>query len=337
MLIRARLDRRARRCPVRSLAHREAGELMVRTFMTSVLILSAASPTLAGDYPILRDRSKYGSMPHEQVDATIRDIARFRHLRRRVLSHSSLMIGANYRPDPLGEGQQGRVDSDPRFQLAPVDCVTFVESTLAMALAGDLDQAKRWMDRLRYSGTKVGFARRNHFMLANWLPHLKRHRVLRDITRTIGEGDTLVHDYDQMNWSQIAPRFLPSNFDSMHPPKGRVELPLVNLDTLEANLKAVPNGTILLLVRVERPRIPVRISHLGFVIHQKSGRTIFRHASQEGWGRVVDEDLIRYLRRLDNRSKWAIQGVSLQLPRHPKTLPGTLLEPDQIALKGWLP
>ena len=181
------------------------------------------------------------------------------------------------------------------------------------------------------------FARRNHFMLSSWLPHLKRQRVLRDITRSVGEGENLVHNYNEVDWQAIAERYLPKKFDQMRRPQGVVELPLLDLETLEKNLEKIPNGTILLLARVQRPRIPVRISHLGFIIHQKSGRTIFRHASQEGWGRVVDEDLIRYLRRLDERSKWAIEGVNLQLPRHPKTLPGKLLEPDQIALQGWLP
>ncbi len=310
---------------------------MIRLILLMVIVLPFHSSVYAADYPVLRDRSTYGKMPAEELDSSIRRVARFRNLRRRILSHSLQMIGANYRPDPLGEGAQGVIDSDPRFQLAPVDCVTFVESTLALALAGTLDQAKRWMDRLRYSGTKIGFARRNHFMLSSWLPHLKRQRVLRDITRSIGEGENLVHNYDDINWQAIAERYLPKKFDEMRRPQGVVELPLLDLETLEKNLEKIPNGTILLLARVHRPRIPVRISHLGFVIHQKSGRTIFRHASQEGWGRVVDEDLVRYLRRLDERSKWAIEGVNLQLPRHPKTLPGKLLEPDQIALQGWLP
>ena len=310
---------------------------MIRLILTMATVLSLHLSAMAADYPVRRDRSTYGAMTAEELDGSIRRFARFRNLRRRILSHSLRMVGANYRPDPLGEGAYGVIDQDPRFLLAPVDCVTFVESTLALALAGTLDQAKRWMDRLRYSGTRIGFARRNHFMLANWLPHLKRQRVLRDITHSIGEGKTLTHNYNEVNWSAVSDRHLPKQFDQMRRPEGVAELPLLDLDTLEQNLESIPNGTILLLARVQRPRIPVRISHLGFVIHQKSGRTIFRHASQEGWGRVIDEDLIRYLRRLDERSKWAIEGVNLQLPRHPKKLPGKLVEPDQIALQGWLP
>ncbi len=271
------------------------------------------------------------------IDQQIRKASRFRYLPRRILRHSAQMVGANYRPDPLGEGAMGQVDADPRFLLAPVDCVTFVESSLALALSADLSQAKQWMDRLRYSGSQVGFSRRNHFMLAQWLPHLQRQRVLRDITRQVGEGETLVHDYDQVPWAAVPPRFLPANFSAMKRPTGRAVLPLVSLDTLEQNIDKVPNGTVLLLARVQRPRIPVRISHLGFVIHQRSGRTIFRHASQEGWGRVVDEDLIAYLRRLDERSRWAIEGVNLQAPRHPRTLPGRLSEPSRVATKSWLP
>jgi hypothetical protein len=228
-----------------------------------------ALPASAGDYPKLRDRSKYGAMDPSDVDQQIRRAARFRHLTRRILRHSAQMIGANYRPDPLGEGASGQVDADPRFKIAA--------------------------------------------------------------------GETLVHDYDKVPWTAVPERFLPANFARMERPQGRFELPLISLDSLEENLDKIPNGTVLLLARVLRPRIPVRISHLGFVIHQRSGRTIFRHASQEGWGRVVDEDLIAYLRRLDERSRWAIEGVNLQAPRHPKTLPGRLAEPGQVATKSWLP
>lgn len=304
--------------------------VMIRLLIVVAVVLSVGSAGYAGSYPVLRDRSQYGSMPEEQLDASVQRIARFRNLRRRVLRHSAQMLGANYRPDPLGEGAGGAVDTDARFRLAPVDCVTFVEASLAMALAGSLEQAKVWMDRLRYSGDAVRFDQRNHFMLASWLPHLQELNVLKDITRSIAEPTTLVHDYDAMRWEQVPPRYLPQRFDQMERPSGQVELPLLDLDTLEANLDAIPTGTILLLARVHRPRIPVRISHLGFIVHQKNGPTIFRHASQEGWGRVVDEDLIRYLRRLDARSKWALQGVNLQLPRHPKRLPKRLIEPGTL-------
>jgi hypothetical protein len=301
------------------------------------LLLLYALPASAGDYPKLRDRSKYGAMDSNDIDQQIRSAARFRHLPRRILRHSAQMVGANYRPDPLGEGASGQVDVDPRFQLAPVDCVTFVESSLALALSSDLPQAKKWMDRLRYSGSQIEFSRRNHFMLSQWLPHLQRQRVLRDITRKIGAGETLVHDYDKVPWTAVPERFLPANFARMSRPTGQAHLPLISLDTLEDNVEKIPNGTVLLLARVLRPHIPVRISHLGFVIHQRSGRTIFRHASQEGWGRVVDEDLVAYLRRLDERSRWAIEGVNLQAPRHPGTLPGRLSEPRQVATQSWLP
>jgi hypothetical protein len=166
-------------------------------------------------------------------------------------------------------------------------------------------------------------------MLAQWLPHLQRQGVLRDITRRFGGDAELVHPYAKMRWDRIAPRFLPAHFDRLEPPTREARLPLLRLDELRHRIAEVPSGTILLLARVARPRIPVRISHLGFVIHQKDGgRTIFRHASQEGWGRVVDEDLLRYLDRLDARSRWAIQGVNLQLPRHPGYLPAALAEDD---------
>lgn len=276
-------------------------------------------------------------MESDKIDQQIQMASAFRHLRRRILRHSAQMIGANYRIDPLGEGAAAEVDSDPRFSVAPVDCLTFVEMTLSMAYAKNLAEARRWMDRLRYSGSKVAFSRRNHFMLAQWLPHLQRLNALRDITRKVGEGELLVHDYSKVPWDSISRRFLPANFDLLNPPSQRAQMPLISIDTLEANLHLVPTGTVLLLARVERPKIPVRISHLGFVIQRRGGETIYRHASQEGWGRVVDENLMRYLRRLDARSQWAIAGVNLQQPRVPSGRPGVLSEPGGSQAKAWLP
>jgi hypothetical protein len=301
------------------------------------LLIFWALPGLAGEYPKQRDRSKYGAMENDKIDQQIREASGFRHLRRRILRHSAQMVGANYGIDPLGEGPAAEVDTDPRFRVAPVDCLTFVETTLSMAYAENLTEARRWMDRLRYSGSKVAFSRRNHFMLAQWVPHLQRLNALRDITRKIGKGELLVHDYSKVPWASISRRFLPANFDLLNPPSQRAQMPLISLDTLEANLHKVPTGTILLLVRVERPKIPVRISHLGFVIQRRSGGTVYRHASQEGWGRVVDEDLMRYLRRLDARSKWAIAGVNLQQPRMPSGRPGVLSEPGGAPIRAWLP
>jgi hypothetical protein len=67
--------------------------------------------------------------------------------------------------DPLGEG--GGLDADPRVPKAEVDCMTWVQWVLALALGAPESAADR-MDRLRYYGGVVDFRSRKHY-LDRWL------------------------------------------------------------------------------------------------------------------------------------------------------------------------
>jgi hypothetical protein len=275
-------------------------------------------------YPQMRDRSKYGRMGDPALDAHIRRYANRRSVRRRLVLHSWRMLGANYRDDALGEGQGASLDSEPRWRLAPVDCQTFVETDLALSLGGDLAEARRWLDRIRYRGDAVGYAQRNHFMVGQWVPHLQRLGILREATERFAGGpvELLSVDYEAIDWAAIPRRFLPQHFAREQAPKGQADLPYMTIDHFAEIVDAVPSGTLLLLVRAARSRIPVRVSHLGFVVRTKPGdRAVFRHASREGWGRVVDEDLVRYLQRLQANARWPAIGVNLQAPRHPGVHP----------------
>ena len=72
----------------------------------------------------------------------------------------------------------------------------------------------------------------------------------------------------------------------------------------------------MLLVREPRKYNPVRISHVGIIIQprEESGVTVIRHASREGWGRVVDQKLVSYVGSLATKSRWPALGINLQLP-----------------------
>jgi hypothetical protein len=214
--------------------------------------------------------------------------------------------------------------------MAPVDCQTFVETDLALSLAGTLDEAREWLDRIRYRGRTVAYAKRNHFMVGQWLPHLQGLGILREATERLSGAEitSLDIDYDAINWASIPRRFLPEHFAVEHVPTGQFTLPYMSVDQFAEVAETVPSGTLLLLVRAPRPLIPVRVSHLGFVVRAKRGdRAVFRHASREGWGRVVDEDLVRYLRRLQANKRWPAIGVNLQMPRHPGVHPRARIKP----------
>lgn len=82
-------------------------------------------------------------------------------------------VGIPYHDGPLGEGAGAREDADPLIDLSRVDCVTFVEQSVALASSSTYDEAFALLQRIRYRDGEIGFASRNHFMLADWVPNNK--------------------------------------------------------------------------------------------------------------------------------------------------------------------
>ena len=265
-----------------------------------------------------KDRSRYGNLSVQQVNYRLRRIAKTKSIRKRLITHSHNLLGAHYRDDPLGEGAQGLRDQDPRLQMSPVDCLTFVETVMALSLSQNLDEASRWMDRIRYHGEKVSYAERNHFMLAQWLPKQHRLGLLRDITAAVAGATltTVTQDYDRLDWESVPASKLPLYFEPSMAPRGHHKLPVLPWYAVKDRARSIPTGTLMLLVREPRKYNPVRISHVVIIIQprEESGVTVIRHASREGWGRVVDQKLVSYVESLATKSRWPALGINLQLP-----------------------
>lgn len=80
-------------------------------------------------------------------------------------------VGTPYQDGPLGEGPGAREDADPLIDLSRVDCVTFVEQSVALAASSSYKEALALLQRIRYRDGEIGFAARNHFMLVDWVPN----------------------------------------------------------------------------------------------------------------------------------------------------------------------
>jgi D-alanyl-D-alanine carboxypeptidase/D-alanyl-D-alanine-endopeptidase (penicillin-binding protein 4) len=233
--------------------------------------------------------------------------------------------GTPYRFDPLGEGSAGTVDKEPIVNWRRVDCLTFVEQSMAFARRGRLDEAIAELQRIRYHDGKIDFASRNHFMAAWWLKRNAEAGFVRDVTREVGGDATrlLRKDVSPRAWEgrnrkwvrRIGFEKLPKTYEIAYVPIG-VALRFAS---------RIPNGTILSDVREALPTTPVTVSHTGFVM-EVLGRKVFRHAS--GRGRFVeDTPLERYLRYLKQSVKerqagrpWRVLGINLAkvLPPNPR-------------------
>ncbi len=97
----------------------------------------------------------------------------------RVEAFSKLLLGRPYRAEPLG----GSPDGSELFtaSLAGFDCVTYVETVLALSLAATPEEFTLWLRRIRYEDGRVEWARRNHYM-TGWVRSNARIGVVRPLS-----------------------------------------------------------------------------------------------------------------------------------------------------------
>ncbi len=230
----------------------------------------------------------------------------------RLVDVTDAFVGAPYQRSPLGEGEG--VDPDPRLRFDAFDCTTFVETALALALAGDLDDAGRVLDRIRYRGAQVGFLERRHFPEAEWIPGLIDAGLLVDVTRAVGGDDVVVatKQLDAAAWARAMRRPAPGlpRLPAERVPAGTFALDTWTLAAAAAHPERIPPGTVLSVVRVDFRNVPVRVSHQGLVV-EKDGRRFVRHAADRVHHRVVDEPLGAFFARLQRYSRWPVTGVHL--------------------------
>lgn len=247
------------------------------------------------------------------------DLARGRPVAERLLALSERFLGTPYAHSPLGEGEGP--DPDPRLRLDRVDCLTFVETVMALALSDSVEDVVHVLDSIRYRG-RPEYASRNHLMEAQWLPSNSAKGLVRDVTGELAGGAMVA------GWKVLGPEAWGSTTGKalgLPPearPTGRFPLSVVPVDRVLELAGGWPSGTLLLVVREDGPWRITRVSHLGFVI-QRGGRTYLRHATR-GWkDGVVDEELAHLLAR-HARYPWKIAGVSLWEVRDPRPRPQTV-------------
>jgi hypothetical protein len=97
---------------------------------------------------------------------------------RRIDILSRDFLGRPYEPSPL----TGSADRAEVFtaSLDGFDCVTYIETILALARALDVDDFVHWLRRIRYEEGSIRWERRNHYM-TNWIRHNIRQGIISPI------------------------------------------------------------------------------------------------------------------------------------------------------------
>lgn len=234
-------------------------------------------------------------------------------LAERLLRVSERFLGTPYVFSPLGEGQGE--DPDPPFRLDAVDCLTFVEQTLALSLASSEAELPGLLESIRYASAPT-YQERNHLMEAQWLPNNLRKGFIADATRRYAGEDAVRVEkvITERSWASRSSQAL--KLPSERQPQGSFALDMIPLEKVLVHAPRVPSGTLLVVLREDLPLKVTRVTHLGFIIH-KGRRTWLRHAARSLYGRVVDEELEAFLARHARYTRWRVTGVSLYEPRRP--------------------
>ena len=261
----------------------------------------------------------------------------------RIERLSATLLGRAYRLDPLGEGPGAAIDPDPLWSLDFFDCLSLVETVLALARSLTAAQFISELQSLRYRGGEPQFGARNHFMEADWLPQNLARGVLRDVTGSLPAPQVLAAGVvTRRQWlEKLSTNPLQSRNGQLRqsaaaqtelrllaaqaPESETVSLSYARLRELAATelaitVAAIPHAAVLLIVRPNTSLFgPVgavtQISHLGFVM-QKPGATVFRHASSSRRrGGVIDVPLAAYLGQMQRTHSFSGIKVLQLIPR----------------------
>ena len=194
-----------------------------------------------------------------------------RYLGRPYLAHS--LVGSANTPEVFTHSLEG------------FDCVTYIESVVALAYANETRNFARILKKLRYSDGKVDWRRRNHYM-TQWLNKNLRQGL---IARVGGHWATT----RKIRVLSVVPGLPPRRQSFACIPKRR----------FSAVQALVRSGDLIFFAST---RAHLDVFHCGILIRQ--GNTwVLRHASRRR-GCVVDQDLQSFFK--ENR----MAGVMLARP-----------------------
>ena len=245
------------------------------------------------------------------------------------------MLGRPYELDPLGEGEQGSIDRDPLIRYDAFDCLTYVETVLAMARAHDETDIAAQLRKIRYHDGVIGYGNRNHFPEADWLPANIAQHVVVDITAQVAAQSGVALSVaagtiDRRSWLLQLPSNPLQASNPLLAPGGTGHAEILALaaaavstaisiryvrlreapqSALQRLATQLPNAAIVFIVRPNTSMLGqvgsnTLLSHVGFVI-QKRGVTLYRSASSGRAHAVIDQGLVKYLQRAQRSRSFA--------------------------------
>ena len=188
----------------------------------------------------------------------------------RVDFFSRHFSGRRYEPNPLiGSAETAEVFS---ASFEGFDCVTYIETVLALALASNVDDFTKWLRKIRYEGGRVEWKRRNHYMTL-WIRNNVREGIIRPVSMSAVPSITIERVLN------VVP--------GLAPQRTRVKcVPKRGLPRLERYLQT---GDLIFFASTRKH---LDIFHAGIIMRDE--KVSMRHASRSK-GAVVEQELSDFL------------------------------------------
>ncbi len=184
-------------------------------------------------------------------------------------------ISAGFVGRPYVEGSLGGGPNSPeelRISLKAFDCVTYVETVLALALARAIDEFIDTIRQIRYEDGDVDWFRRNHYMV-DWA----RNNEVSGFIKNTTSGPRAVEKTCMLS---LIPGI----------PQKTTTFAYFPTQSLEELRDLIETGDLILFVST---RQTLDVFHAGVLVNQ-SGHLLLRHAARTGGG-AIEQELVEFM------------------------------------------
>jgi cell wall-associated NlpC family hydrolase len=194
-------------------------------------------------------------------------------------------LGHPYKPNPLiGSADTGEVFT---ASLDGFDCVTYIETVVALARASSVDDFIEWLRKIRYEQGRIQWEQRNHYM-SLWVRNNVRDAIIKPVSMLA------IPRVSRERVLNVVPGLAAQRTRVTCVPKSAVP-------RLTGHLQ---NGDLIFFVSTRKN---LDVFHAGIIVRDGK-RVLMRHASRSE-GVVVEQDLSKFLK--ENR----MTGVIVTRPR----------------------
>jgi cell wall-associated NlpC family hydrolase len=181
-------------------------------------------------------------------------------------------LGHPYKPNPL----TGSADTAEVFtaSLDGFDCVTFIETIVALARASNVDDFTEWLRNIRYEQGRIQWERRNHYMTL-WI----RNNVRKGIIRPVSMPAVPILSSERV--LNVVPGLAPQRTCVKCVPKPA-------MPRLQPHLQS---GDLIFFASTRKN---LDVFHAGIIVRDGK-RVLLRHASRSQ-GFVVEQELSEFLK-----------------------------------------